>query len=189
MTDVLKHRLVLISRWHLGCDVEPAWRRISQVRDWPAWWPQVAAVCVEDTDHGLAGNVGPRMGSRASIRWKTPLGYGLQLRVTTTHVAAPFELEGVAEGDLEGHGLWLLEPHAADRVLITYRWDVRLNRRWMRLASPLLRPVFAYNHASVMRAGARGIAKAIGCRLLRHEDCSISPGVPSQDSHTPARMA
>lgn len=189
MKDLLKHRLVLISRWHLDCGVEPAWRLISQVRDWPAWWSQVRAVCCEDDANGDAGAADPRVGSSAAIEWKTPLGYGLRLRVTTTRVAAPFELEGVAGGDLEGHGLWLLEPRHADGVLITYRWDVGLNRRWMRLASPLLRPLFAHNHASVMRAGAHGMADAIGCRLLRHEDFSVSPGVPAQAHRSPELSA
>jgi hypothetical protein len=180
MKELLKHRFVLISCWHLDCAIEAAWQHIAQVRDWPKWWPHVRAVRVDEE----AGNTGrlctPRVGSSAAIEWKTPFGYGLRLRMTTTRVAAPFELEGVADGDLEGHGLWVLEPRSSSGVAITYRWDVHLNRIWMRLASPLLRPLFASNHAAVMRSGARGMAGAIGCRLLGCQDISMSPGAAAQ---------
>jgi hypothetical protein len=185
MKALLKDRFVLISRWHLDCGIEPAWRLISRVREWPAWWPQVRRVRVEDDAADDAAMADPRVGSRAAIEWRTPLGYGLRLRVTTTRVAAPFELEGIASGDLEGHGLWLLEPRHADGVLITYRWDVHLNRHWMRLTSPLLRPLFARNHAAVMRAGASAMAQAIGCKLLRFEDISVSPGTPAEALRAP----
>ena len=185
MKDLLKERFVLISRWQLGCGIDPAWRLISQVHDWPVWWPQVRAVRVDGDAPHDTGVAEPRVGSRAAIEWKTPLGYGLDLHVTTVRVVAPFELEGVAGGDLEGHGLWLLEPRQADGVLITYRWDVHLNRPWMRLTAPLLRPLFARSHASVMRAGAYAMADAIGCSLLHYEDISVSPGAPALAPHSP----
>lgn len=170
----MKHRFILISRWHLSCGVADAWSRIAKPRDWPRWWPQARQVCVE----GVACDT-PHVGGTALIEWKTRLGYGLKLRVTTTHVLPPFELEGTAEGDLIGRGLWLLEPQAAPAgggVMVTYRWDVRLTRAWMRWCAPLLRPLFAWNHFDVMRAGAMGLARDLGCRLLRHQDFSFAPG-------------
>lgn len=125
------------------------------------------------TDEGCADT--PRVGSSAWIDWKTHLGYALRLRVTTTRVLAPFELEGTADGDLNGHGLWLLEPQGGDGVAITYRWDVSLTRRWMRWSSPLLRPVFAWNHGEAMGAGARAMAGVLGCHLLHYQDYQFVP--------------
>ena len=188
MKDLLQDRFVLISRWRLDCGIDVAWQHVSDVRDWPNWWPCVRAVRVdEDAQHPAAAYT-PRAGNRATIDWKTPLGYGLRLHVTTTRVLAPFELEGVACGDLEGHGLWVLQPRHAERtegLQITYRWDVHLTRRWMRWTSPLLRPLFARNHAAVMRNGAGAMARSIGSRLLHCEDFSVSPGVPAQAPHAP----
>lgn len=175
----MKHRYILISRWQLGCGVDAAWQRIAGIRRWPQWWPNVRRVVVDDT----AGDA-PCVGSSARIEWKTRLGYALRLRVTTTHVMQPFELEGRADGDLSGRGLWLLEPHdhaGEPGVLVTYRWDVHLNRRWMRLCAPLLRPLFAWNHFDVMRNGAQGLARDIGCRLLRCEDYTFTPAGTAHD--------
>lgn len=177
----MKDRFVLISRWRLDCDIEQAWQRILAIRQWPEWWPQAHRVVVDDTAPSAACSDSPCAGDTAHIEWKTPLGYPLRLRVTTTRAVPPFELEGKADGDLRGHGLWLLEPQGSNGVQVTYRWDVHLNRRWMRVSAPLLRPVFAWNHFTVMRAGAEGMARAIGCRLSRYEDFSFAPRAAAVD--------
>ena len=170
----LRHRFVLISRWRLDCSIEAAWQCLCAVRDWSRWWPQVLTA---ETDGDDCTGATPRVGRSARLEWRTGLGYGLRLRLTTTGVLAPFELEGVVEGDLDGHGLWLLEPQARHGVRITYRWDVQLNRPWMRLSAPLLRPLFARNHFSVMRDGANGMARHLGCCVSECEDFRFSPGV------------
>lgn len=182
----MKHRFILISRWQLNCGIDAAWQRIAAIRRWPQWWPNVSAVHVD----GEAGDT-PRVGGTAWVEWKTRLGYGLRLRVVTTGVLPPFELEGSADGDLTGRGLWLLEPQSDAGVLVTYRWDVHLNRPWMRWLSPLLRPVFAWNHFDVMRTGAKAMARDIGCRLLRYEDYTFTPGSTPDDLrslHWPERI-
>jgi hypothetical protein len=181
MNGLIKDRFVLISRWQLDCTIEVAWQCIGDVRRWPAWWPNVREVRAEDETEPRCAHEIPRVGDAAWIEWTTRLGYGFRLRVVTTRVHPPFELEGAAEGDLIGHGLWVLEPVGGadgDRggVLVTYRWDLHLNRPWMRLAAPLLRPVFAWNHFDVMRCGAHAMAKHLGCRLLQHRDYRFNPG-------------
>ena len=76
----MKDRFVLISRWLLDCDINQAWQRIAAIRHWQAWWPNVGAVRVlDDSDDDT-----PRVGRSAWVDWKTRLGYGLRLRVTTT---------------------------------------------------------------------------------------------------------
>lgn len=186
----MKNRFILISRWQLGCGVDAAWQRIAGIRRWPQWWPNVRSVVVDATASDT-----PRVGSTALVEWKTRLGYGFRLRVATTNVLPPFELEGRADGDLTGRGLWVLEPHHhahEQGVLVTYRWDVHLNRAWMRWCAPLLRPLFAWNHFDVMRSGAHAMARDIGCRLLRYEDYTFTPGSAVDDLrslHWPQKWA
>lgn len=83
------------------------------------------------------------------------------------------EIEVSAQGDLRGSGLWLLESVAPDAVRVTYRWDVELEKPWMRLAAPLLRPVFAWRHFVVMARGARGMARHLHCMLSELEERSF----------------
>jgi hypothetical protein len=47
---------------------------------------------------------------------------------------------------------------------VRYEWIVAVTRPWMRLAAPLLRPVFAWNHNTVMRWGEDGLARWLAAR-------------------------
>jgi hypothetical protein len=58
---------------------------------------------------------------------------------------------------------------AGDVTTIRYVWDVAPARAWMRALSPLMRPVFVWNHRSMMRNAARGLSKMIDARLLAEE--------------------
>ena len=199
MSGLIKHRFVLISRWYLDCAIAAAWQCIVEVRRWPEWWPNVSAVRVDNQGAPQTLPYTPRVGDAVWIDWKTRLGYGFRLHVATTRVLPPFELDGSVDGDLIGQGLWVLEPVDPDEpvehqsgngVVITYRWDLHLNRAWMRVAAPLLRPVFAWYHFAVMRTGARAMAQRIGCRLLHYRDYRFSPGAtdPAHASNSPNEM-
>jgi hypothetical protein len=108
------------------------------------------------------------------------LFYGIRLRMVTAVAERPRLLEdrligdirGDFRGDLHGTGAWILEPTPQGGVDVTYRWEVELHRRWMRNAVAVLRPVFEWNHFVVMRAGARGMAQALGCRVWHAREWS-----------------
>ena len=153
------HRFILTSRWRLQASAEQVWTLLTAIEEWPRWWRYVRAARIESrggTNH---------VGDVARIDWGSALAYGVHLRVTTTHAERPRHLEGRADGDLNGRGVWLIEPADGATVDVTYRWDVELRRPWMRRLAPLLRPLFEWNHFVVMRAGARGMAERLGCRL------------------------
>lgn len=150
---------VLLSRWRVAAPLPAVWRLLSDPQGWPAWWPYVRAV------RPLSKGSGNDVGSRRRIEWGSALGYGISLDVTTTRVVEEREIEGRAQGDLDGVGLWRLESDAGGTV-VTYRWAVVLRRPWMRRMLPLLRPVFAWNHNAVMRAGARGMARRLAAPLI-----------------------
>ncbi|MDB5799283.1 MAG: hypothetical protein JWL63_222 [Rhodocyclales bacterium] len=166
----MQDRFVLISQWQLACNARQIWALLDDIGEWPRWWPEVmrAATLHAGNDDGT--------GKLVELVWRTPLLYRLNLQIARTRAAPPFELEGSVTGDLDGRGLWILTPHGDDAVIVTYRWDVRLSRPWMRRFAALLRPVFAWNHFQVMRSGAHGMAKRLGCRLSEYRD--MSPRTP-----------
>ncbi len=53
-----------------------------------------------------------------------------------------------------GTGRWKLTS-ADGGTLVRYDWDIRTTRRWMNLLAPVARPAFSWNHAELMREGAR----------------------------------
>lgn len=149
---------VLISRFHIAAEPLVVWRALTQVSAWPLWWKAVAAVHrpLGETPEGTVGAV-------AIIDWKSPIGYRFQVTATTLHVDRPRSIEARVEGDLHGHGLWVLEPHEQG-VDVTYRWDLELRRPWMRRWAWLLRPIFAWSHFRVVRGGVVGLARHLNAR-------------------------
>jgi hypothetical protein len=161
----MPQRFVLTSRWRLHTPAAAAWRLLTEVEAWPAWWRYVRRV------RRVRIAPGTPLGDVTELHWGSALPYDLCLRVTTVAALAPHRLEGHAQGDLQGIGTWVLEPvDGIDAVDITYRWEVVLQRRWMRALAWLLRPLFEWNHFVVMRAGAQGMAHALGCQVSQlHE--------------------
>lgn len=156
-------RFVLISRWRLHCPASQVWALLTQLEDWPRWWPHVREV-------QILRRVAPgKTGTHARLGWQTALGYQLTIEVLNTrterHPDGHGEIEGQSTGDLRGHGLWLIDPVSAQVVDVTYRYQVELTRPWMRRLAPLLRGLFAWNHFTVMRAGAMGMAKRLHCKV------------------------
>lgn len=159
-------RFVLTSRWRVETSAERAWQLLTDVERWPRWWRY--ARCVRVVERGGADHAG----DVTLIDWSSALLYRIRLRMVTTRVERARELEARADGDLSGSGLWLLEPVDGPAVDITYRWEVTLQRPWMRHLAFLLRPLFEWNHFVVMRAGARGMARELGCGLSHQREFS-----------------
>ena len=148
-----------LTAWLLESPREPVWEALNDPLRWPDWWRGVVAV--EELDAGDADKVG----SRHSIEWRSRLPYPLVFEFTTERVERPTLMEGRARGELDGTGRWrLFEQDGVTAVL--YEWDVRTTKRWMNLLAPVGRPVFRWNHDTVMRWGGEGLARRVGARLL-----------------------
>jgi uncharacterized protein YndB with AHSA1/START domain len=147
-------RFHLITDWTLAAPVEPIWQALMAPEQWPSWWRAVARV--ETITEGDANGVG----ARRRIAWRTALPYTLTFVMRVTRVEPMTLIEGRAEGELDGLGRWTL---AADggRSHVRYDWIVEVTRPWMRIAAPVLRPVFAWNHGVVMRWGYEGLARKL----------------------------
>ena len=140
----------LITEWHLNAPVDAVWKILTEVEDWPNWWP--AVIHVELLQPGDDTGVG----SLRRMTWRTALPYALSFDMTTTRVEAKTLIEGQASGELDGIGRWTLAEEAGG-TYVRYDWIVAVSKPWMRLFAPVLRPVFAWNHEKVMGWGLTGI--------------------------------
>jgi hypothetical protein len=115
----------------------------------------------EEADPGTPCGVG----RRGSYVWRSRIPYPVAFDVVSTVVERPTYIEGEASGGLEGVGRWrLFEDGGVTAVL--YDWEVRTTKRWMRVLAPIADPAFRWNHDQIMRWGAEGLARHLGCRLL-----------------------
>ena len=157
----MKRSYSFISRWQLGAPVEDVWEAIRESEKWPEWWKGVDGV--EEIEAGDDQGIG-------SIRRYTlssPTKYKLNFSLLLTDRLEYALLKGEASGDLEGTGAW----HFAENGGVTYvecHWHVSTTVRWMNFLSPLLAPMFKYNHSVVMKWGAQSLARKLNAELLSY---------------------
>ena len=150
-------RFTYVTEWRLDAPINQVWDALTDVENWPAWWPHVRSV--RTLHPGAPGG----LGSVRRLRWSSRLPYGFSLDVETTSMRAPTHLVGRATGDMAGTGTWELACAGAG-TRVRYTWTLDLNTRWMRLAAPFMAPVFRWNHEGVMRSGGRGLAAHLAQR-------------------------
>lgn len=152
-------RYSFVTTWAVEAPLEPVWDAIYDTDAWPAWWPGVTRV-EELVARGPDG-----VGGVSRFTFRSRLPYDLTFDMRSTTVVRHELMEGVASGELTGVGRWRFFG-ASDSTAVTYEWDVETTARWMNALSVLARPAFAWNHDAVMRAGAGGLARHLGARLL-----------------------
>jgi len=144
-----------VTIWRLPAGVEPVWNEIWDVMKWPEWWRGV--VSVQEIEKGGPDGVG----SLRRFTWKSALPYQLTLDMRTTRVVRHERIEGTASGELSGTGIWTFAAEGG-LTIARYDWKVEANKAWMRVLSPVARPLFAWNHDVVMRWGEEGIRLRLG---------------------------
>jgi uncharacterized protein YndB with AHSA1/START domain len=148
-----------LTTWVIAAPIERVWDVLYESERWPEWWRGVERV--EVLERGDA----QRVGELARYTWKSRLPYRLEFDIRTTRVERPYLCEGRAQGELAGDGRWRLFE-GGDGTAVTYEWLVQTTRPWMNAVAPLARPLFAWNHDVVMRAGGEGLARRLGAPLV-----------------------
>ena len=154
---------VLVSHWRIAAPRERVWEALKHPVEWPRWWPFVKAV--DELDAGAADG----LGARYRFHWTSRLPYAIRLVTTVVEIRKPERIVARAEGDLSGTGTWRLAGRAG-ATDVEYRWQVDLDRAWMRALLPILRPAFAWNHNAVMAAGEAGLARHLGVPIERNSE-------------------
>jgi uncharacterized protein YndB with AHSA1/START domain len=143
-----------ITRWQIPVSVEHVWRELLTPEEWPTWWRGVERVEL------LRPGVGLGVGALRRYTWKSRLPYRLSFDMETVDIDEFRAIEGRATGELEGRGRWSLTQVEA-MTHVEYLWDVATTKPWMKLLSPLARPLFAWNHDVVMDWGRQGLLRRV----------------------------
>ena len=155
----MSKRYSFVTTWHVGADVKAIWQAITEVEQWPEWWPSVqsAVAVAHGNKHGV--------GTTYRFTWRGKLPYRLSFDMRVSRVE-PYELlQGIATGELEGSGVWRFLPEGGT-TRIRHEWVVITTKRWMNLLAPMLRSAFRWNHDRVMAEGSEGLARRLHCELL-----------------------
>ena len=153
--------------WVVDAPLRRVWTTILHSRRWPEWWPGVLNVTLV------------RPGSADGINdvrryvWRSRLPYTLEFDVRVVRIEPMARIEGLASGELSGVGVWRFAT-GDEGTRVEYFWDVRTEPVWMRVLSPLAKPLIRWNHDAIMHAGGEGLARHLGAPLLRNESDALA---------------
>lgn len=91
--------------------------------------------------------------------------YQLTFDIRVIHIEPLAAIEGIASGDVEGHGRWSFTADGAVTV-VRHEWQVRTTPLWMKLLELFARPFFKWNHEAVMQQGGESLARKLNARLV-----------------------
>ena len=135
---------VFVDEWDVDAPQEAVFDALADAHTYPEWW---SAVYLE-----VEGDRTPQVGAVTRHEFKGRLPYHLKTSSEIVAMDRPNSFEVSVVGDLTGHGVWTLTPRDG-RVHVRFDWRVLADRPLLRILTPVLRPLFRWNHNwSIQRA-------------------------------------
>ncbi|CAA9892936.1 conserved hypothetical protein [Candidatus Methylobacter favarea] len=142
----------LTTFWLIPAPVKTVWSCLVDTETWPSWWKYVIAVeQMEEGDINGINNV-------RRYYWRTCLPYSLMLNLRVTQIQANRFINVEVTGDLQGEGICqLTSAGSTNQTQVEFKWRVYTCKPWMNWFASLTRPIFAWNHARVMKKGEQSL--------------------------------
>jgi hypothetical protein len=148
-------RFTFFDEWRLAADVDAVCAVVRDVEGWPEWWPSVRTVVP------VIGRTRPTW----EFRFRTRLPYGMAFAAEVLRDDPLVGVEAWVTGRVDGDGRWTATAIDGG-TLVRFDWWVEPQVAWMQAVAPLARPIFSWNHRSLMAEGARGLARRLDTHLL-----------------------
>jgi uncharacterized protein YndB with AHSA1/START domain len=139
---------VFVDEWHVAAPPEPVFAALADGSTYPDWWTPVYVETKTDGPPGL--------GRTSEQHFKGRLPYYLRTRSTITRYEPPTVVGADVEGDLRGRGLWTLTPRDGGTD-VRFDWRVSAEKPVVRALTPVLRPLFRWNHAWAIARAREGL--------------------------------
>jgi uncharacterized protein YndB with AHSA1/START domain/quercetin dioxygenase-like cupin family protein len=139
---------VFVDQWDVAAPPEAVFSAIADARTYPAWW---RPVYIDVESDGPA-----ELGKESRQHFKGRLPYHLNTRSVITELEPPRTITAEVDGDLRGTGTWTLTATATG-THVRFGWQVHADRRLLRALTPLLRPVFRWNHNWAIARAMEGL--------------------------------
>ncbi len=141
----------IVTEWRLQGGIADIAAILTDVKAFPRWWGAVY-LAVRILDPGDENQIG----STVAAHSKGWLPYRLDWVGRLVSADLPHRWEIDATGDLVGHGVWRLTQDGT-MARVIYDWRVRAEKPLLRRLSPVLAPIFAWNHRWAMARGLEGL--------------------------------
>lgn len=128
---------VFVDEWDVAAPVEDVYWTVADARTYPEWWLPVY--------ESVEGDGPPAVGQVTRHRFKGRLPYVLTMRAEMVAMDPPRSFDVEVDGDLRGHGTWTFTATDGG-THVRWDWRVYADRPLLRYLTPLLRPLFRWNH-------------------------------------------
>jgi uncharacterized protein YndB with AHSA1/START domain len=138
---------VFVDEWDVDAPQEQVFDALADAGTYPEWWTIYKDV---ETDGP------PRVGRVSKQKFKAKLPYTLTTTSRLVSLERPNGFEVDVDGDLRGHGTWTLTPRDG-KVHVRFDWKVFADRPLLRYLTPVLRPLFRWNHNEAIKVAMRNL--------------------------------
>lgn len=152
------------SEWHIEGTVQEVAEILSDPLSCADWW-QASFLRIEQLESGDANHVG------CVVRFISK-GYLPYLEQVLFKVVEAEPMRGFtvrAAGDFHGWAACEVHQSARGKVHVISDWVIEVKDPFLRVLSPIARPLFASNHRWVMMAGEKGLQREIYRRQGRQD--------------------
>lgn len=139
---------VFLDGWDVDAPIEAVFDALADARTYPEWWKPVYIAADADGP--------PAVGVESRQHFKGRLPYRLKTRSTIVRMERPHEIEAEVVGDLSGTGIWTLTEKDGG-THVAFDWRVNADRPLLRNLTPVLRPLFRWNHDWAVARAMEGL--------------------------------
>ncbi|MET8757404.1 SRPBCC family protein [Lentzea sp. NPDC004782] len=139
------------SVWHVCASPAAVYDVLSDIENYPKWWPEVRSTTKIDEESGIL-----------RCRSFLPFDLVVQVRHSIANQQAGL-LRAQLSGDLEGFASWEIIGRDGGTDLV-FDQEVVVNKPLLRRLVLLGRPFFRGNHDVMMRGGLRGLKQILAER-------------------------
>jgi len=149
------HEFSIPTVWRLKAKAAAVYAILNDPREFVRWWPEVylGVEVLREADATGKGRI-------VRFLTKGKLPYQLRWQAELVSSRPPDRMSIKATGDLDGRGEWRLEQQG-EWLEVTFDWTVLVTQPWMVLLSPLLKPIFVWNHRWAMQRGFEGLQREV----------------------------
>ena len=137
-----------VDEWDVAAPREAVFDALADARTYPEWWRPVYISTEADGP--------PAVGVESRQHFKGRLPYTLKTRSRIVALDPPGRIEADVVGDLRGKGIWTLTERDG-RTHVRFDWTVFADRALLRRLTPVLRPLFRWNHDWAIARAKEGL--------------------------------
>ena len=140
---------LFVDEWDVAAPPDAVFDALADARSYPRWWRPVYLDVESD---GML-----EVGAESRQHFKGRLPYHLHTRSVIAELDPPHRVTADVDGDLRGRGTWTLTPRPAGGTHVRFDWQVHADRKLLRALTPVLRPLFRWNHNWAIARAIEGL--------------------------------